>query len=284
MEHFSDELANAFRQVGDAALGREDVFFFVKNDLARRAVVGREDILEMTVELSKRDVHTGVYWACLANNDERGRPIGAKEVAQSAQVLFEELWGNRARLLNRRRVAKARAKSETRAKGGGKGPGLGTDGAASPQQGTAPVGAADAAPQPGAPPVADQTLRGGAGPLAPQRPGAAHEVKERQGTVGSNGLVAEWDFARRVATLRSDGESLDSLRVFPASPGHGDGSAVTGEFNVGGLRAQARVTGIWWGLVKEVVAAKAPTVFRRPTERPLSVHLSWSLLNFSHDA
>lgn len=27
MEHFSDHLAIAFRQVGDAALGREDIFF-----------------------------------------------------------------------------------------------------------------------------------------------------------------------------------------------------------------------------------------------------------------
>ena len=266
MEHFSDHLAIAFRQVGDAALGREDIFL-VRNNLAPRAVVGREDILEMTVELTKREVHTAVYWACLTNNDERGRPRDAKEVAVSAQALFDELWDNRARLLNRRRVAKARAKSEARAKAGGKGPGLALAGAAFPV--TAPVAAGDARPP--APPV---LAAGADGPPALKQEGAAQEVQERQGTVGSTGLVADWDFARRVATLRCDGVSLQSLRVFPANPGHGDGSAVTGEFSVGGLRAQARVTGIWWGLVKEVITETAPTVFRRPTERPLSFHLS----------
>lgn len=75
---------------------------------------------------------------------------------------------------------------------------------------------------------------------------------------------AEWDFHRRVATLRSGGSMQTASKVF--SP---DGCKVLANFSVDGLLVKVPVTGVWWGLVKDDTVVNEPVVFRRTSaERP----------------
>lgn len=78
--------------------------------------------------------------------------------------------------------------------------------------------------------------------------------------------TAHWDFEKRGATLMVDGDAHFSDKVFPLDAKASGSSKVGAEFQIGGAMIRAKVSLVWWDVVKKTEpspsAAAAPRVFR----------------------
>jgi hypothetical protein len=102
-------------------------------------------------------------------------------------------------------------------------------------------------------PVAGQVAEQVAGPVA--GPLAAEPVLQL--------AVAHWDFEKRFATMMYDGTTIASTDIYPLDPLKAGASKVGATFNIDNTSILAKVSLVWWDVVKkQSSSSSAPRVFR----------------------
>jgi hypothetical protein len=122
------------------------------------------------------------------------------------------------------------------------------------QQAAAPPAAPPAAPQTAPPAAPPRQQQASAPPAVPPAapPAAPPSVPEPPR------YTANWDFSQRQAELRVDGKTHKSSDVFPLTPKLGGKSPVMARFG----DIVARVTAVWWDIVKDPKCKLSAPVFR----------------------